>query len=102
MQGHLALIARDRSLPALDRLQRFFTTLAGWKNLQRDLLKALLPVWYSDDNAIVRQKMRPALADRILPLLSDIVGDGVGENLGLPARSLVLADPDMIATWFGP
>ncbi|GAA0427882.1 TetR family transcriptional regulator [Acrocarpospora corrugata] len=80
LAAHLAPIAR-LDAPALDRLQRFFAALAGWKVPRRDLLVALLRVWYGDDNAVVRQKMRPGLADRMLPLLNDIISDGAAQGV---------------------
>jgi Tetracyclin repressor-like, C-terminal domain len=41
----------------------------------------LLRVWCSDDNAVLRQKLRPGIADRIAPLLADIIGQGVQEGV---------------------
>jgi hypothetical protein len=38
-------------------------------------------VWQSDDNAIVRQKLRPGIADRIAPLLAGIIDQGVREGV---------------------
>jgi AcrR family transcriptional regulator len=80
LRAHLAPVATEPR-PALERLQRFFAALAGWKLRRRDLLLALARVWYSDDNAIVRQKLRPRLADRMAPLLARIVRDGVAEGV---------------------
>lgn len=79
LTSHLAPVATQRG-PALDRLQRFFAALAGWKLQHRDELLRLLEVWYSDDNAVVRQKLRPRLTARIAPLLARIVGDGVAQG----------------------
>jgi AcrR family transcriptional regulator len=81
LQAHLAPIAAEPGRPPLDRLQRLFAALAGWKTQRRDLLLAMLQVWYSDDNAVVRQKLRPRLADRMAPLLARIVRDGVAEGV---------------------
>jgi hypothetical protein len=55
--------------------------LARWKAQRRDLLVSLLRVWCSDDNAVLRQKLRPGIADRIAPLLADIIGQGVQEGV---------------------
>jgi hypothetical protein len=38
-------------------------------------------VWCSDDNAVLHQKLRPGIADRIAPLLADIIGQGVQEGV---------------------
>jgi hypothetical protein len=77
----LTPIAGDPDLAALDKLLNFFSALAGWKVQRRDLLVSLTRVWCSDDNAVLRQKLRPGIADRIAPLLADIIGQGVQEGV---------------------
>ncbi|MFI0424528.1 TetR/AcrR family transcriptional regulator [Spongiactinospora sp. 9N601] len=81
LRAHLAPIAHEGELLALERLQNFFTALAGWKSQRRDLLIALLRIWYSDDNAVVRHKTRATVSARILPLLAAIVGQGMNEGV---------------------
>jgi len=79
--ARLAPVATEPGVAAVDKLGRFFAALAGWKSRRRDLLVALLRVWQSDDNAIVRQKLRPGIADRIAPLLVGVVDQGVREGV---------------------
>src|ERR687896_424554 len=43
----LTAIAEDPHLSALDKLQRFFADLARFRTAQRDLLLAVLRVWYT-------------------------------------------------------
>ncbi|KAB8188497.1 hypothetical protein FH608_044535 [Nonomuraea phyllanthi] len=69
----LAPVATDPDLPGLEKLRRFFGALGRWKGRRRDLLLALLRVWQSDDNAVVRQKLRPGIADRVAPLLAAVL-----------------------------
>ena len=57
-------IVQDENLPALEKIQRIFSTISRWKASQKEYLLALLSVWYSDDNAIVRQKMLTATITR--------------------------------------
>lgn len=76
----LAPLATDPDAAALQKLQSFFAGLGRWKAQRRDLLVALLRVWQSDDNAVVRQKLRPGIADRIAPLLAGILEQGAREN----------------------
>jgi AcrR family transcriptional regulator len=86
----LAPIARDSGTSALDRLQTFFAALAQWKTQRWDLLRALLQVWYSDDNAVLRQKLRPGVADRIAPLLAEILRAGAEDGtftVGYPGQT---------------
>jgi AcrR family transcriptional regulator len=79
---HLLLpIVQDPVLPALEKLQRFFDTLNRWKTAQKAFFLALLRVWYTDDNAIVRQKWRAAGIKWITPLLSVIIHQGIQEGV---------------------
>lgn len=80
LSAHLAPVA-ESELPALERLATFFAALAGWKTQRRELLLALTEVWFGDDNALVRQKMRPGLTDRLVPLLARITTDGAAEKV---------------------
>jgi hypothetical protein len=41
----------------------------------------LLRVWYTDDNAIVRQKLLIMGAKRIVPLLTEIIRQGIQEGV---------------------
>ncbi|MEV5503650.1 TetR/AcrR family transcriptional regulator [Nonomuraea fuscirosea] len=75
----LAPLVADPDVPALEKLQSFFTGLGRWKAQRRELLVALLRVWQSDDNAVVRQKLRPGIADRIAPLLAGVLEQGARE-----------------------
>jgi AcrR family transcriptional regulator len=77
---HLTPVA-TASGGALERLQRFFGALAGWKLERQDLLLGMLRDWYADDNAVVRQKLRPRITGRIAPLLARIVRDGVAQGV---------------------
>jgi AcrR family transcriptional regulator len=81
VEATLSPPAYDPGLPALDKLGRVFSALAGWKTARREILLALVPVWYSDENAVVRQKTRAAIAARVTPLLAAIIAQGVGEGV---------------------
>jgi hypothetical protein len=58
----------------------FFPLWRAGKCRGRDLLVSLTGVWCSDDNAALRQKLRPGIADRIAQLLANIIGQGVQEG----------------------
>lgn len=73
-------IARDPHLPALEKLQLLFATMGHWKTERKDLMLALMRVWYADDNAIVRQKIYSAALRRIAPLITEIVCQGAREG----------------------
>ena len=74
-------IVHDPVLPALDKFQRFLTTLNRWKVEQKAFFLALLRVWFTDDNAIVRQKLRTTAIREIAPLLSEIIRQGTQEGV---------------------
>lgn len=77
----LAPVADLRDVAALDKVSRFFVTLTATKVVRRDLLVALTRVWQSDDNAVVRQKLRPAIAARLAPILATVIRQGLDEGV---------------------
>ena len=77
----LSPLVADPAVPALDKLQGFFTGIAQWKGERTDLMLALLEVWLSDDNAIVRDKLRRGLVTQLAPLLAAIVREGADEGV---------------------
>ena len=74
-------IVNDPDMPALVKLQRYFTTVGSWKTAQKTFLLALLRVWYTDDNAIVRQKVTTAGVKQIAPMLNAIIYQGIQEGV---------------------
>jgi len=68
-------------LSAFEKLNGYFETAARWKTDQKDYLLALLHGWYSDDNAIVRQKVFASASKRITPALTGIIDQGVQEGV---------------------
>jgi AcrR family transcriptional regulator len=79
-------VAADPRLSAAQKIERLFSGIAGWKAERRELMLALLEVWYSDDNAIVRDKVRRSSVAVLVPLLSTIVEQGRVEGV-FSARS---------------
>lgn len=78
-------IVKDESLPAIEKLKKYFTAAGNWKVKQKDYLISLMRVWYSDDNAIIRQKITNHSTERISPLLSSIVSQGIQEGTFKPS-----------------
>ena len=74
-------IVHDPALPALDKLQRVFAILNRWKIARKEFFLALLRVWYADDNAIVRQKLRVAAVKWVAPWFSTIIRQGIQEGV---------------------
>jgi AcrR family transcriptional regulator len=77
----VASLVSDPRLSAVQKFEGFFSGIAAWKTERRDLMLALIEVWISDDNAIVREKSRRSIRERLVPLLTPIVAQGVEEGL---------------------
>jgi AcrR family transcriptional regulator len=77
----LLSIVHDPALPALEKLQRYLATANRWKIGQKAFFLALLRVWFTDDNAIVRQKLRATAIREIAPLLAEIIRQGIQEGV---------------------
>jgi AcrR family transcriptional regulator len=84
-------VAEDSSLTAPQKMQRIFTDLAAWKADRSELLLAILEVWLSDENAIVRDKFRRGMHAHLAPLLADILRQGVDEE------TFTVTDPEHAA-----
>ena len=74
-------IIRDPGLSAIDKLQRFFDTLDRLRIAHKADVVSLGRVWYTDDNAIVRQKVDAAVLEQRAPLLAAIVRQGMQEGV---------------------
>lgn len=106
MQQLLLPVVRDPALSALEKLRRFFGTLNQWKIGQKELMLALARVWYADNNIIVRQKLLAARETCLLPLLTEIIQQGVQEGTlatAFPeeAGGVVLALVQVLGETFG-
>ncbi len=77
----VAPVVGDPNLTAIEKLQGVFGGIARWKTDRKALVLALLQVWISDDNAIVREKFRHGLSGRLAPTLSPIIEQGVREGI---------------------
>ena len=67
-------------LPAPDKLRHFFADVADWKLERKDLVLEVVRVWYSDENAIMRDKFRAGMRSRLTPLLTAILRQGAAEG----------------------
>jgi AcrR family transcriptional regulator len=74
-------ILHDPHLSALEKLQGFFNTLDRLRIAHKADVVALARVWYTDENAIIRQKVDEAIVKQRAPLLNEIVRQGIGEGL---------------------
>jgi AcrR family transcriptional regulator len=84
VQGALAVLepmVADPDVAAVRKLEGFFAGIARFKAERRDLVLAITRVWISDDNAIVREKLRHEMFIRLTPLLVGIVRQGCEERV---------------------
>lgn len=82
-------ILRDPSTPALKKLEKFYAATNKWKATQKEYLLGLLSTWYSDENALVRQKLITYLEYLICNELDKVFRQGMEEG------EFNLAYPDM-------
>jgi AcrR family transcriptional regulator len=103
----ISLVA-DAELSATDKLRGFFSTAFGWKTTQRELFMNLLGVWYSPENAMVRQQVRDNALRRLAPVFQNIIDQGVSEqaltigspeDMGRVALVVAIDLSDRVAAW---
>lgn len=70
----------DPALTALEKLRRYFSSALQWKAAQKDFMLALLRVWYSDDNAIIRQKVFTKMLKWVAPAFARVIRQGIEEG----------------------
>lgn len=74
-------IVQDPNLPALEKLHRYFDTSTRWKTSKRALVTELVKIWYSDENALARQKMLARTVEHMRPFFTEIIQQGVREGI---------------------
>ena len=81
----------DPDLTAPQKFDLLFDSIGRYKVARYDLVMAILDIWLSEDNALVREKFRRDVASRMVPLLSSIIRQGAREG------SMAVDDPDNTA-----
>ena len=74
-------IVHDAQLSALEKFRQFFDTSVRWKTQRKAFLTAVLRVWYTDENVLVREKSNMVAMQQIVPLLTVIIKQGVEEGV---------------------
>jgi AcrR family transcriptional regulator len=70
----------DPDKSAVDKLEALFQGMAQFKAERKDLVLGILRIWLSDDNLVVREKLRRLVVLRLVPWLEGIVRQGVAEG----------------------
>ena len=74
-------IVDDPNLSASDKFRGFFASLDRMRITQQAIIADLMRVWFTDDNAIVREKTDEVFVQRRAPLLNTIVRQGIQEGV---------------------
>ena len=74
-------ILQDPNLTAIQKFKRFFEASAQWKNAGKMLIISSLHVWYSDENAFLRQKMVSASLKGTPLILEPMIRQGIEEKV---------------------
>jgi AcrR family transcriptional regulator len=80
VEPSLLAIVQDPHLTAIEKLQRYFDTAVRWKTTEKTFIMELVRVWYSDENALARQKMMAMTVKYATPLFIEIIRQGVKEG----------------------
>jgi AcrR family transcriptional regulator len=96
----IAPVLDNPDLSATAKLVGVFNGIGRWKTERKALVLALLQVWISDDNAIVREKFRHRLAGRMVPMLARVVSQGIEER-AFTAKSSVETAQIMVTLLLG-
>jgi AcrR family transcriptional regulator len=74
-------IVQNPHLSALEKLHHYFDMSTRWKTSKRAFVTELVKVWYSDENALARQKMLARTVEHMGPFFIEIVKQGVQEGV---------------------
>jgi AcrR family transcriptional regulator len=85
MVGHtlqsLQPLVEDDRLSALEKFQRFYSDFVDWKVENKEFFLAFIHIWYNDDNALFRHKVKTASIEMTVPFLARIIEQGVAEGV---------------------
>lgn len=73
----LSAIVEDSRLDATEKLARYFRGAIAWKSRNRELTMTALRVIYRDENLRLRRQMLEAGLRRVVPVVADIVREGM-------------------------
>ncbi len=77
----VAPIADNPSLSPIQKLESIIQAGMQWKSSQKAYLMAILRAWYSDENALVRQKTLGSSVHNIGELLNRVFQEGIDQGV---------------------
>lgn len=79
-------VLSNPDLNALEKLHGWFASAYRWKTEHRAMVIGLLDIWYTDENAIVRDKVFSLRARRYISHLAQIIRQGIDEGIFSPIQ----------------
>ncbi len=76
----LQLIVQDANLTAIQKFRRILETSAQGKTSQKELISSFMRLWYSQENAMIRQKMEVESRKHMSALYEPIIRQGNAEG----------------------
>lgn len=77
----LGPVVDDPNVVAIAKLEGFFAGIAQYKTDRKALMLEFIKIWKSHDNAVVRDRLRGTMVERIAPILARIINQGVAEEV---------------------
>jgi AcrR family transcriptional regulator len=74
-------IVQDENLDALEKFHLFFSTIENWKIENQAFFKGIIQVFYNDNNAVLRDKVKAASITASTPPLTRIIRQGMEEGI---------------------
>jgi AcrR family transcriptional regulator len=74
-------VVDDPNIAAIAKLERFFGGIAQFKTDRKALMVEFIKVWRSDGNAIMREKVRRTIVERVAAILARIIEQGIREGV---------------------
>jgi AcrR family transcriptional regulator len=87
----LAEIVADETLGAVEKLERFFTHAQQWKVARKEFLLDTARALYREENVLLRVRLRDEGIAAYVPLLAEIIRQGISEGV------FHVASPDEMA-----
>lgn len=76
----LTPILEDDKLNSLEKFKNFVNHLSNWKLENISFFKEMMKVYYQEENALFREKIKLATIHFAVPLLSQIIHQGIEEG----------------------
>lgn len=77
---NLLPIARNPELTAIEKFRHYFEDSARWKSTQKELIIGILHMWFSNENAIIRQKLSEESVKMVAGIFETTICQGIAEG----------------------